>query len=150
MNRGLSRVILKPFTSAELVVLAQRLKRAADYMLSEVEQINPRSTREVRPITFRQVARMMRWRRYFAELARIVEWAGFIDDPPVIEVTDLPVGEGNGRAFLEFLRSEQYRAGMDAFSIAANNLQERVEPGQQQALEIEARFYSCLLNQLGR
>lgn len=150
MNRGLSRVILKPFTSAELVVLAQRLKRAADYLLSEVEQINPHSTREIRPITFRQVARMMRWRRYFAELARIVEWAGFMNDPPVIEVTDLPLGEGHERAFLEFLRSEQYRAEMDAFSITANNLQERVEPDQQQALEIEARFYSCLLNQLGR
>jgi hypothetical protein len=149
MNRGLSRVILKPFTSAELVLLTQRLKRAANYMLSEVEQINPRLTREVRPITFRQVARMMRWRRYFAELARIVEWAGFIGDPPVIEVADLPLGEGNGRAFLEFLRSEQYRAEMDAFSITANDLQERVEPGQEQALEIEARFYTCLLNQLG-
>jgi hypothetical protein len=149
MNRGLAQVILKPFTSAELVVLTQRLKRVADYLLSEVEQINPRSMREVRPITFRQVARMMRWRRYFAELARIVERAGFMNDPPVIEVTDLPLGEGNGRAFLEFLRSEQYRADMDAFSITANALQERVEPGQEHALAIEARFYTCLLNQLG-
>ena len=149
MNRGLSRVILKPFTAAELVVLTQRLKRAADYLLSEVEQINPYSTREIRPITFRQVARMMRWRRYFAELARIVEWAGFMNDPPVIEVTDLPLGEGHERAFLEFLRSEQYRAEMDAFSITANNLQERVEPGQEQALANEARFYTSLLNQLG-
>ncbi len=149
MNRRLSRVILRPFTAAELILLTQRLKRAADYLLVEVEQIDPRSTREVRPITFRQVARMMRWRRYFADLARIVELAAITDNPPVLDVSDLPLEQGDGQAFLEFLRSEQYRTEMNAFSIASNDLQELVEPGLEHALKVEARFYTCLLNQLG-
>lgn len=149
MNPGLSRVILRPFTATELILLTQRLKRAADYLLAEVEQIDPRSTREVRPITFRQVARMMRWRRYFADLARIVELAAITDNPPVLDVSDLPLEQGDGQAFLEFLRSEQYRTEMNAFSIASNDLQELVEPGLEHTLKIEARFYTCLLNQLG-
>lgn len=150
MNRELARINLRPFTAAELILLTQRLKHSADYLLAEVEQINPRSTREDRPLTFRQVARMMRWRRYFVELARIVELAAITDNPPVLAVSDLPLEQGDGQAFLEFLRSEQYRTEMNAFSIASNDLQELVEPGLlEHALKVEARFYTCLLNQLG-
>ena len=71
----------------------------------EIEGLHPNPKN--RRITFRQLARLLRWRTYFATLARQLGWQA--TGQPVITLSRRWLGPGRPH-FLEFLRSERYRA----------------------------------------
>lgn len=137
------QVTLLGFSQVELVTLADHLTYAANRLQIEIEGLHPQLKNK--RITFRQIARLLRWRTYFATLAQAVGVAGH--GQPVITLSRRWVGPGRPH-FLEFLRGERYRAEAAAYSITANNLHDWVKQDLVRALDIEARFYGCLLDQL--
>ena len=149
---NLSAVDLSPFTPQELTILLQRLTVVADALQTEIEAINP-CFPNPRYITFQHLARLLRWQRYLAYLIRAVHLTFRLNERPTFYISTLPLEQNGLRYFFELLRSERYRAEMNAYSIRANVFYEPalrglIESGQAQAIDIEARFYTYLLNNL--
>ena len=149
---NLSAVDLSPFTPQELIILLQRLTVVAEALQTEIEAISP-CFPHPRYITFQHLARLVRWQRYLAYLIRAVSLILLRDEKPTFYISSLPLEQNGLRSFLELLRRERSRSEMNAYSIRANVFYEPalrglIESGQAQAIDIEARFYSYLLNNL--
>jgi hypothetical protein len=76
-----------------------------------------------------------------------------VDETPVIYAADLPIGPNSRKYLIRLLRSERYRAEMNAYSIRANLfhqplLHALVRAGQDDVIDLEARFYGRLLDSL--
>ena len=125
------QVTLHSFSQVEWVTLKDHLEYAANRLQIEIEGLHP--PLKNKQITFRQLTRLLRWRTYFAALAQTVEVAGH--GQPVIMLPRRWVGPGR-QHFLEFLRSERYRAEAAAYSITANNLHDWVKQDLEPVLKL--------------
>jgi hypothetical protein len=143
---------LSAFTGQKLAILARRLMIVATALQTEIKTINP-CLPHPGYLTFQHLARLMRWRRYLAYLTEAVHLPRRLEESPTLSLAGLPPGPDSRRYFIELLRSQRYRAEMNAYSIRANIFHEPalkalIESGQAEAIDIEARFYSWLLDNL--
>jgi hypothetical protein len=127
----LETVNLSTFTAPELAILAEHLAYARDRLDQELQSCR------LGQLSFREVCWLICRRNYFRLLTQIV-----VQGQPVVFQPALPHGPG----FLTFLHSEasRTRAAIPKLAAVAEIL-----PDWRLALNLEARFYRCLLDQLG-
>jgi hypothetical protein len=161
---------LAGFTGPELMILATHLFYAAGRLRQELDTLRqtehqphfypPKATRHPNPgppgLMISTWAGLIRDARYFTALASAVEavlddrWGAlFIPDRPLPPLDLSGLLTGDHRYFVRFLNRERDRAQLAVAYIQKETFDERVKSDLRLALDVEIRFFTCLLDWLG-
>lgn len=158
---------LAGFTWPELTILANHLQYAADRLQQEMANLRhddryfypkrARNARKQQPgLMISHWAGLIRDHRYFSSLASAVEtvlddqWATlFISDRPLPPLDLSGLVAKDNRPFFVFLKRERHRSYLAVAYLQKETFDERVKQDLLLALDVEIRFFNCLLEWLG-
>lgn len=161
---------LAGFTWPELMILVHHLQYAADRLDQEMNNLRQAQYKpyfhpgkagktKSRPpgLMISHWAGLIRDHRYFTTLAQAVEavlddrWGTlFISDYPLPPLDLSGLQAGTNQHLIVFLNRELYRARLAVTYLQKETFDERVKQDLLLALDIEIRFFSFLLDQIGR
>lgn len=157
---------LAGFTWTELTILVNHLQYAADRLQQEMDNLRqdkhyfyPKKARNAKKqqpgLMISHWAGLIRDHRYFSGLARAVEavlddqWATlFISDRPLPPLDLSGLLARDNQPFFVFLKRERHRSHLAVAYLQKETFDERVKQDLLLALDVEIRFFNCLLEWL--
>ena len=153
------------FTGPELTILVNHLHYAADRLQQEMDHLRqkhyfyPKRGRPAKKqppgLMISHWAGLIRDHRYFSSLARAVEavlddqWATlFISDRPLPPLDLSSLLAKDNQPFFAFLKRERHRSRLAVAYLQKETFDERVKQDLLLALDVEIRFFNCLLEWL--
>jgi hypothetical protein len=157
---------LAGFTWTELTILVNHLQYAADRLQQEMDNLRqdkryfyPKKARNAKKqqpgLMISHWAGLIRDHRYFSSLARAVEavlddgWGVlFISDRPLPPLDLSGLLAKDNQPFFVFLERERHRSHLAVTYLQKETFDERVKQDLLLALDVEIRFFNCLLEWL--